>query len=408
MTVNCPPFAGEERPITASTSSAATTLGCDSRVGTVIHFCLQPDGGVWSHIRLLAEQQRPQWRTMIVAVSRGKARPEVLREAEESADKAVILSRPPVFGVHYLAPVRVRRILNQLGVDPFREQVVYHFHTGPSTPWFFKIPSALRGRKLVTYHGSLGNFRDTGLRGFPRRLFGIVGTWRMRRAGFRLIAVSGRSAEDCGPMYLVSNSTFRVAYSGVVGGERSRPPRNSDNSAPFHIGFLGSVQPGKGWDRVIEAAKRVRERGKNIICTIAGDGAEVPQLRAIARQNSEWLRAPGRIKDPSRSFLPTLDVVVLPSDFEGLPLVLPEAMSCGVPCICSDVGGCKEAVRDGQEGFVLRQNSPDEIADDIIRLIEDRDLWSRFSRNGRKRYEDIFTPERMVASLEDLYHGATV
>jgi glycosyltransferase involved in cell wall biosynthesis len=229
----------------------------------------------------------------------------------------------------------------------------------------------------------------------------------MRWAGFRFIAVSRRSAEDCGAMYFVPDTTFQVAYSGVVGGERSRAPRSSDKSAPFHVGFLGTVQPGKGWERVIAAAKLLRQRGKNIVCTIAGDGAEFPQLKSITTQNSEWLRAPGRIKDPSKSFLPNLDVVVLPSEFEGLPLVLPEAMSCGVPCICTDVGGCKEAVRDGQEGFVLRRNSPDEIADDIVRLIEDRDLWLKFSQNGRKRYEDQFTPERMVLSLEDLYIGAS-
>jgi glycosyltransferase involved in cell wall biosynthesis len=377
-------------------------------MGTVIHFCLQPDGGVWSHIRLLAEEQRPHWRTVVVAVSRGETRAEVFREADRCADRALILSRPAVFGIYYLAPVHVRRILRQLDIDPTREPVIYHFHTGPSTPWFFKIPRSLPGRKLVTYHGSLGNFRDTGVRGFPRRLFGIAGSWRMRSAGFRFIAVSRRSAQDCAAMYLLRESTFCVAYSGVVGGGHPRPPRAGNDPRPFHIGFLGTVQPGKGWERVVAAAKLVRQSGKNIVCTIAGDGHDFSSLQALAAQNPQWLRAPGRIHDPSKSFLPGLDVVVLPSEFEGLPLVLPEAMSCGVPCICTDVGGCAEAVRDGREGFVLRQNCPEEIADDIVRLINDRDLWLEFSQNGRRRYEEVFTPSRMVESLQDLYREAAV
>jgi glycosyltransferase involved in cell wall biosynthesis len=209
-------------------------------------------------------------------------------------------------------------------------------------------------------------------------------------------------------MYLLPESTFTVAYSGVVGGEKPRLPRAANDPRPFHIGFLGTVQPGKGWERVVAAAELLRKRGKRVICTIAGDGHDFPQLQSLAARNPDWLRAPGRVHDPSKSFLPGLDVVVLPSEFEGLPLVLPEAMSCGVPCICTNVGGCAEAVRDGQEGFVLSKNCTDEIADDITRLIDDRGLWLKFSANGRRRYEEIFTPTRMVESLKDLYLGTPV
>jgi glycosyltransferase involved in cell wall biosynthesis len=403
MSMNCLASERDVRPVGATPTASADSA---ARRGTVIHFCLQPDGGVWTHIRLLAEQLRPQWRSAVVAVSRGATRPDVFREAKLCSDRALILSRPAAFGIYYLAPVSVRRVLEELDIDPSREHVVYHFHTGPSTPWFFRIPRGLQGPKLVSYHGSLGNFRDTGVKGFPRRLFGIAGSWRMRSAGFDFVAVSRRSAQDCAAMYFLPESTFRVSYSGVVAAESPRLPQTSGDNRPFHIGFLGTVQPGKGWERVVRATELLRERGKNVVCTIAGDGHDFPQLQQVAAQNASWLRAPGRIQDPSRSFLPTLDVFVLPSEFEGLPLVLPEAMSCGVPCICTDVGGCTEAVRDGREGFVLRKNCPEEIADDIARLIEDRELWLEFSRNGRQRYEEVFTPDQMVASLADLYEGA--
>jgi glycosyltransferase involved in cell wall biosynthesis len=405
MSVNCPTI--EQAPRSLG-QSPPTDRDARAPRGTVVHFCLQPDGGVWTHIRLLADKLRPQWRTAVVAVARGPVRPAVIQEAEQCADRSMILSRPASFGVYYRQPVDVQEMLDKLGVDPQREPVVCHFHTGPSTPFFFKIPAKLRGPKFVTYHGSLGNFRDTGVRGFPRRLFGIGGSWKMRLAGFRFIAVSRRSAQDCGAMYFLRESTFGVTYCAVVGGAGQRPPRQADDLAPFHVGFLGTIQPGKGWERVIEAARQVRKRGKNVICTIAGDGHDFSKLQAVAAQNTSWLRAPGRIKDPSKTLLPELDVVVLPSDFEGLPLVLPEAMSCGVPCICTDVGGCAEAVRDGQEGLVLRENCAEEIADDIVKLIDDRPLWLEFSRNGRRRYEEVFTPQRMVESLEGLYEGAAV
>jgi glycosyltransferase involved in cell wall biosynthesis len=408
MSVNCSVIEREAEPVDATSRDVTSrdAGAAAARRGTVIHFCLQPHGGVWTHVRLLADKLRPRWRTVVVAVARGQASLDVFQEAEQCADRSMIFSRPASFGVYYRQPVDVQAVLDELGVDPQCEPVVCHFHTGPSTPFFFKIPARLGGLKVVTYHGSLGNFRDTGVRGFPRRMFGIVGSWKMRRAGFRLIAVSRRSARDCAAMYFLPESTFGVAYCAVAGGAEQRPPRRPDD--PFHIGFLGTIQPGKGWERVIEAAGRVRERGKNVICTVAGDGNDLPKLQAVAAQNASWLRAPGRIKDPSATLLPGFDVVVLPSDFEGLPLVLPEAMSCGVPCICTDVGGCAEAVRDGREGFVLRKNCAEEIADDIVKLIDDRQLWLEFSRNGRRRYEEVFTPQRMVESLEALYEGAAV
>lgn len=376
-------------------------------LGTIIHFCLQPDGGVWSHIRLLASQQRPKWRVIVVAVNRGKPRDGVLEEALECADRAVLFTRPAVTGIYYMMPVNVRRVLQSLDIDPRRERIVFHFHTGPTTPWFFYLSAKMPGKRFVTFHGSRGNFLDTGIRGLPRRLLGIAGAWKLKRRGFRFITISHQSARDCASMYYVPESDFHVAYSGVIAADRPRAPRTSESRGPFHIGFIGTIKSAKGWQRVIAAARILRERGRDVLCTVAGDGDEFADLSRIASQDAAWLRAPGRIADPAKSFLPSLDVLVVPSDFEGLPLVLPEAMSCGVPCISSNVGGCAEAVRDGKEGFILQDNTPEEIAERISRLIDDFALWQELSRNGRRRYEEVFTAERMCAAMDEVYAEKT-
>src|SRR5579864_2197596 len=100
MTANCQ--TDRRNRSTANAPCLLPTADSD-RLGTVIHFCLQPDGGVWSHIRLLAEHQRPRWRVMVVAVSRGTPRPEVFDEAEECSDQALIYTRPAITGIYYLA-----------------------------------------------------------------------------------------------------------------------------------------------------------------------------------------------------------------------------------------------------------------------------------------------------------------
>ncbi len=378
-----------------------------SHRGTIVHFCLQPDGGVWSHIRLLARQQREHRRVVVVAVSRGVPRAGVYGEATECSDRAVVLTRPPVPGIYYFAPVKVEGVLRAVDVDPWRDRVLFHFHSGPTTPWFFHLPSKIPGSRHVTFHGSRGSYLDTGLKGLPKRLLGIAGAAKLKRNGFRFITISRQSARDCSAMYQVPESDFHVAYSGVIAAKKPRAPRAPESTAPFHIGFLGTIKPDKGWRRVIAAAQLLRGLGKDVICTVAGDGNEFSALSELAVRNASWLLAPGRILNPATSFFPSLDVLVVPSDFEGLPLVLPEAMSCGVPCICSNVGGCAEAIRDGEEGFVLQKNTPEEIATAISNLIEQPALWLNVSRKGRQRYEQLFTAERMCSALEEIYSNGS-
>ena len=96
-------------------------------------------------------------------------------------------------------------------------------------------------------------------------------------------------------------------------------------------------------------------------------------------------------------------MLVLPSDFEGHPQVLLEAMSCGVPCICSDVGGCAETIWHGREGYILRESSTEEIAGYLRGIVDGNGLWTTMSRNCLTRHREMFTAEKMAASWEQLY-----
>ena len=96
--------------------------------------------------------------------------------------------------------------------------------------------------------------------------------------------------------------------------------------------------------------EQLRFQGLNACCRLAGDGPEYPELRQLAAEHPDWLEAVGHVQQPQQDLYPSLDALVAPSDFEGHPLVILEAMSRGVPCICSDVGGCAETIRHGREG----------------------------------------------------------
>ena len=147
----------------------------------------------------------------------------------------------------------------------------------------------------------------------------------------------------------------------------------------------------------------LRGDGVAAVCSIVGDGPEYADLRQLAARHPEWLTAPGHVEQPERRVLPLLDVLVLPSECEGHPMVLLEAMASGVACICSDVGGCAETIRHGRDGFILRQNTPAQIARHLNRIIVEDGLWARLSRSCAARHAEMFTAARMTACWEQLY-----
>ena len=173
----------------------------ERRLGTVIHFVHDlagNGGGAWSVVRTLAEQHRPGARLVLIGARKGYVNPSLEKEVLQRFDAVFLVDCPASFASSYTHPIPVRRALDALGIQPEREPVVFHFHTGPCVPWIFRLPRRLpRGVWVSTFHGSRGSFFDTTLPTLPRRLAGILGAKVLVRRGFSLVAVSRRSAADC-------------------------------------------------------------------------------------------------------------------------------------------------------------------------------------------------------------------
>ncbi len=372
------------------------------RQGTVVHFMANIGGGVWSVAKALAAQQRPRWRVLLVAVYKSSLRPAFAAEVEEHFDDAYLVRRPALRGVYHWAPVSVSRALEALGVDGQQGDTVYHFHTGPFTPWIYRLPRRMPpGKWLACFHGSRGNFGD--LKSPLKRWVNRVGVRRLLGRQFTLAAVSRRSAIDCAEMYGCEASDFRIAYNGTTAPVGAGQVNRGGPHRPFHVGFLGTVMRSKGWRKVVAAVEQLRDEGLEVDCSIFGDGPDYAELAQMATEHGEWLKAPGHVRAPELNALPLLDALVLPSEFEGHPEVVLEAISCGVPCICSDVGGCAETVRHGREGYILGENTSREIAEGIRRMAGDAALWMQMRENCLVRHGEMFTTEQMAARWEALY-----
>src|SRR5207247_11054153 len=101
--------------------------------------------------------------------------------------------------------------------------------------------------------------------------------------------------------------------------------------------------------------------------------------------------------------LDEVDVVVLPSSVEGMPLVLLEAMAHRRPVVATPVGGTPEVVVDGETGLLVPPRDPRALADAIRRLLDDPDLAKRLGDAGRRRVELHFSLEAMNRRILELY-----
>ena len=96
------------------------------------------------------------------------------------------------------------------------------------------------------------------------------------------------------------------------------------------------------------------------------------------------------------------DLFFLPTNYEGLPIVILEAMSCGLPVVASDVGGVHEIVHDGENGYTL-ENDPDLFVQKISAILSDDALREKMGAASRKIYLQSHTDKAMVESYLRLY-----
>jgi glycosyltransferase involved in cell wall biosynthesis len=167
---------------------------------------------------------------------------------------------------------------------------------------------------------------------------------------------------------------------------------------------VGRITPQKGYDVLLAAAAIVIRELPDARFAVVGSGPLARDIDASRRAlglEDTVLRLPSWEDVPS--LLDAADAVVLPSRFEGLPLVALEAMACERPVVGTRVCGIDEAVEHSVTGLLVEPDDPRALADAILALLADPATAAEYGRNGRRRYQQRFTAGRMVDDTTDVY-----
>jgi glycosyltransferase involved in cell wall biosynthesis len=175
------------------------------------------------------------------------------------------------------------------------------------------------------------------------------------------------------------------------------------------VGIVASLLPIKDHATLLRAIAPLVARWPELRLVVVGQGPELEPLRALgaALGITDAIRFAGhRPQHPSFHFL--FDVSVLCSVSEGFPNTLVEAMAAGRPIVATDVGGVGDAVRNGDNGFLVPASDPDALGRALSSLIQDGRLRSIMGAVGARRARDEFHASRVVSSLERLYENLLV
>jgi glycosyltransferase involved in cell wall biosynthesis len=99
-----------------------------------------------------------------------------------------------------------------------------------------------------------------------------------------------------------------------------------------------------------------------------------------------------------------VDLFILPSNYEGLPIVIIEAMKFGKPIVASNVGGISEIVVNGENGYTV-ENTAEAFTEKIKYILENENIYKKFSENALRRFKETLTVEKMVKGYMEIYQS---
>lgn len=293
--------------------------------------------------------------------------------------------------------------------------------------WLFRIYRLLKHRSIHVMHAHefamnvYGSFLSS-VTGIP-----IVATvhgkdyfwvkWR-RRLAYRFVArqsvmvsvsedlkqfVTQRAAINPDRVRIVHNGIDLYRYAESDRPNTVRKELKINDNQPV-IGTVGNLYSVKGHTYLLRACAVVARVFPDFVLLVAGRGDQLGALEEEARSlgilgNIRFLG----FRDDVPCLLQAMDVFVLPSVSEGLPLSILEAMALGKPVVASNVGGIPEVVKDGITGYLVPPKDPEPLAEKILLLLHHPQVAVYLGQSGRKRVHEAFSLEEMIQKYQRLY-----
>lgn len=297
-------------------------------------------------------------------------------------------------------PIHVRNDIDLRYVPALRRLIknqrydLVHFHTKRAHALSLWLPRFDGGPKYVV----------TRRMDYPERR-NFYTHWLYNRRVDGVVAISGairdtliEAGVEAGKIRLIPSGIDVAAFSsGLAAPRRER--------AVAVVGCLAALEVRKGQRFLLEAAAVLKNQGIAVEIRLAGDGPERAALEALASRLglSDRVRFLGFVPEPA-VFLAAVDMVALPSLYEGLGVAALEAMAAGKPVVATRVGGLAESVIDGVTGFLVPPKDAPALAEAIAMLVRHPARAAAMGERGREHVARNFSLVETARRNEVFYY----
>jgi len=299
-------------------------------------------------------------------------------------------------GVDYFSFLKAAEVFRREKVD-----IIHTHNTHPLVDG--SLASLLAGVKTVIH---TDHARD-----FPDKWRYMFAEWCMSHLVYRMVGVSDHTVANLRKYERIPRKKLVVIPNGIDGEKfqvtLDRDMKRKELGIPHDgpvIGLGVRIAEQKGITYLLQAMPAILKKFPDLSLVIAGDGHLVGALK----QEAQGLGIDGHVffigpRLDMPELLKLFDLYVLPSLWEGLPMVLLEAMAAGCPIVATDVGGNAQAVTSGFNGTLVEPRNPQKLADAVLDLLERPDMRAKYIQNASRVFSEKFSADIMTRRYEELY-----
>ena len=267
---------------------------------------------------------------------------------------------------------------------------------------FFLLLIRLFGVKYVLYLHAKG-LQDLGTK--SGRVLGFV-VRKTLLPSLGALVLGERLKQDVNKY--IPNERLFILPNAIADVDSEKVKFSHNSKGPVKILFLSNLIPSKGPMEFIKMAKILVDKRKDVRFILAGP-QRLEQFQKKIKNYinqkglSDFIEMPGGIYGAAKERLfQSSDIFVFPTyyELETFGLVNLEAMRAGLPVVSSHEGSIPEVVIDGLNGYIVDPRNVEQVADRVLRLIEDPELRNKMGKAGRRIYENIFTINKYEKRVE--------
>lgn len=363
----------------------------------ILHAVRAPVGGIFRHILDLAAGQAERGHSVGIladSLTGGERADAALKEIAPKLKLGVyrLAIRREPHPVDSITSLHFLRLVRSLKLD------VLHGHGAKAGAFVRMKRKSKTAIRVYTPHGGSLHYPPGTLKG---NVYARMERALMNRTELFLFE-SGFARDTYQRVIGKPAGLVRCVFNGVTASEFDPVPLAEDATDIVYVGEFREI---KGADLLIQSVARLRADGKPVTLTLAGDGEETENLKALITKLNlgDAVRFIGHVK--ARYGFSKGKLLVVPSRGDSMPYVVIEAAAAGIPMIAASVGGIPEILGPHTDGLFVA-NSIGAMADAIETALGDMDKTRERARDLRQRIFVHFSQKAMVDGVLSGYRDA--